>query len=248
MWIHKKHRLFLWENAKEILSYWPYLLLFVFIRAFLFQPSSIPSGSMIPTLLVGDHLIVNKFSYGYSKYSLPFSYNLFNGRFFNQKPERGDIVVFRLPRDPTIDYVKRLIGLPGDRVSLKKGVVYINDVAVSRHPDGTFPYQYKAVWSENIPAFREALSNGVSYKVLSWPFSPNNNTSEFLVPEGHYFMMGDNRDNSIDSRFVDVGFVPEENLIGRASIVLFSIANNTPFYKIWLSIPNIRWDRFFKVL
>ncbi|AKK20677.1 signal peptidase I [Candidatus Liberibacter africanus] len=221
----------------------------ILIRTFLFQPSVIPSGSMIPTLLVGDYIIVNKFSYGYSKYSFPFSYDFFSGRIFGSQPRRGDVVVFRLPKDPTVDYVKRVIGLPGDKISLKQGAIYINDIPVARHAVGYLSYHYKEDWSNNIPIFQEKLDSGITYNVLSENIlSSSNNISDFFVPKGHYFMMGDNRDKSKDSRWFDVGFIPEENLIGRASIVLFSIGDDTPFAKVWLWISNMRWNRFFKIL
>ncbi|MBL0849429.1 MAG: signal peptidase I [Candidatus Liberibacter ctenarytainae] len=234
------------EAVKSILHaiFWA-----VLIRTFLFQPSTIPSGSMIPTLLVGDYIIINKFSYGYSKYSLPFSFNLFKGRIFKDQPQRGDVVVFRLPRDTNIDYVKRVIGLPGDKISIREGLLYINDVVVSHHSEGVFSYKYEKEWGDNIPLLREKIDNNVTYQVLLKDiFAYQNNIPDFFVPAGHYFMMGDNRDRSVDSRWIDVGFVPEENLIGRASIVLFSIGGDVPFRKIWLWIPNMRWDRIFKIL
>ncbi|MEG8098844.1 signal peptidase I [Candidatus Liberibacter brunswickensis] len=248
MWMKKKWRynLFLSDTIKSILQA---LLFAILIRTFLFQPSVIPSGSMIPTLLVGDYIIVNKFSYGYSKYSFPFSYNLFSGRIFDSKPKRGDVVVFRLPKNPTIDYVKRVIGLPGDRISIKNSIIYINDIPITRHSEGYFSYHYKEDWSIDVPLFKETLDNNVTYKVLSQDFlSSSNNISDFFVPKGHYFMMGDNRDKSKDSRWSDVGFIPEENLVGRASLVLFSVGGDTPLSKIWLWIPNMRWNRLFKFL
>lgn len=248
MFMNKKRcKFLLWnETVKSILQA---MLFAVLIRTLIFQPSTIPTGSMIPTLLIGDYIIINKFSYGYSKYSIPFSYNLFSGRIFGSKPERGDVVVFRLPKDPSIDYVKRLIGLPGDKISLKMGVVYINDIPIYHHQDGVFPYRYRAEWDGNVSVFSEKLDNGVEYKTISYdPLSPVNNTLDFFVPQGKYFMMGDNREDSVDSRYIEVGFIPEENLIGRASFVLFSIGNNASFSKVWLWIPNIRWDRFLKIL
>ncbi|MFV0256447.1 signal peptidase I [Candidatus Liberibacter solanacearum] len=247
MWIKKKWQssILINDMLKSILQALFFAVLF---RTFLIQPSVIPSGSMIPTLLVGDYIIINKFSYGYSKYSFPFSFNLFKGRIFSGSPQRGDVVVFRFTKD-SVDYVKRVIGLPGDRISLKKSVIYINDVPVTRHLEGMFSYHYKEDWGHDIPLFREELSNGMSYKVLSQnSFAPSSNIPDFFVPKGHYFMMGDNRDKSKDSRWIDVGFVPEENLIGRASLVLFSIGDNIPFSKIWLWIPNIRWNRLCKIL
>ncbi|WP_320199346.1 signal peptidase I [Agrobacterium sp. rho-13.3] len=234
----------LWENVKVIVQA---LLLAMVIRTVLFQPFTIPSGSMMPTLLVGDYLFVNKFSYGYSKYSLPFSPNLFSGRILEfSEPKRGDVVVFRLPPNPDVDYIKRLVGLPGDRIQVTNGVLFINGTPVPKQADGVFTSDYRADPGANVPVFRETLDNGVTYDTLDQsPDSRGDNTREFIVPEGHYFMMGDNRDNSLDSRF-DVGFVPAENLIGRASVIFFSLGNDTPFSRIWDWPANMRWDRLFK--
>ena len=235
----------LWENVKVIIQA---LLLAVVIRTVLFQPFTIPSGSMMPTLLVGDYLFVNKFSYGYSKYSLPFSPNLFEGRIFASEPERGDIVVFRFPPNPDIDYIKRLVGLPGDRIQVRDSALYVNDVAVKREPDGYFRSDDRYDTGENVPVYRETFDNGVNFDTLDTRVGTvGDNTREFIVPEGHYFMMGDNRDNSADSRF-DVGFVPAENLIGRASLIFFSLGNDTSFREIWKWPTNLRWDRLFKVV
>jgi len=235
----------LWENIKVIIQA---LLLAVIIRTVLFQPFTIPSGSMMPTLLVGDYIFVNKFAYGYSKYSLPFSPDLFEGRIFASEPKRGDIVVFRFPPNPDIDYIKRLIGLPGDRIQVIDDVLYVNGQPVPRQPDGTFTSDYRQDPGADVPVFRETLDNGVSYDTLDQsPTSRGDNTREFIVPEGHYFMMGDNRDNSLDSRF-DVGMVPAENLVGRASMIFFSLGNDTSFREVWKWPANMRWDRLFKVV
>lgn len=235
----------LWENIKVIIQA---LLLAVVIRTVFFQPFTIPSGSMMPTLLVGDYIFVSKFSYGYSKYSLPFSPDLFEGRIFASKPERGDVVVFRLPQDTDIDYIKRLVGLPGDRVQVTDGVLYINGAPVPRTPHGTFTSDYRADSRPDVPVFRETFDNGVTFDTLDQQQNTlGDNTREFIVPEGHYFFMGDNRDNSLDSRF-DVGFVPEENLIGKANIIFFSLGNDTSFREIWKWPLNMRWDRIFKVV
>ena len=233
----------LWENIKVIIQA---LILAMVIRTVLFQPFTIPSGSMMPTLLVGDYLFVNKFAYGYSKYSLPFSPNLFSGRIFGSEPERGDIVVFRFPPNPDIDYIKRVIGLPGDRVQMIDGVLHINGQPVPKQPDGTFNSDYRLDPGTDVPVFRETLDNGVSFDTLDQtPNSRGDNTREFIVPPGQYFVMGDNRDNSLDSRF-DVGYVPAENLVGRASIIFFSLGNDTAFREIWKWPANMRWDRLFK--
>ncbi|MDO9417493.1 MAG: signal peptidase I [Pararhizobium sp.] len=236
----------LWENVKVIIQA---LLLAVVIRTVFFQPFTIPSGSMMPTLLVGDYIFVNKFSYGYSKYSLPFSPDLFKGRIFASEPKRGDVVVFRFPPNPDIDYIKRLIGLPGDKVQVRDSIVYVNGVPVPRAEDGVFRADDKYdTTGADVPVFRETLDTGVSFDTLDqFPDARGDNTNEFVVPEGHYFMMGDNRDNSADSRF-DVGFVPAENLVGRASLIFFSLGHDTSFREIWKWPANLRYDRLFKVV
>ncbi|MGO6817000.1 signal peptidase I [Rhizobium leguminosarum] len=235
----------LWENIKVIIQA---LILAMVIRTVLFQPFTIPSGSMMPTLLVGDYIFVNKFAYGYSKYSLPFSPDVFSGRLFGADPKRGDIVVFRFPPNPEIDYIKRCIGLPGDHIQVTDGVLYVNGKPVPKVADGSFTSDYKLDPGADVPVFRETLDNGKSYDTLDQsPVSRGDNTREFIVPEGHYFMMGDNRDNSLDSRF-DVGFVPAENLVGRASVIFFSLGNDTSFREIWKWPTNMRWDRLFKVV
>ncbi|MBW6420636.1 signal peptidase I [Rhizobium sp. XQZ8] len=235
----------LWENIKVIIQA---LLLAMVIRTVLFQPFTIPSGSMMPTLLVGDYIFVNKFAYGYSKYSLPFSPNLFSGRVLEfSEPKRGDVIVFRLPSQPDIDYIKRLIGLPGDKVQMINGVLHINGKPVPKQPDGAFTSDYSKDPGVNVPVFRETLENGVTYDSLDEGMGRGDNTQEFVVPAGHYFFMGDNRDNSLDSRF-DVGYVPAENLVGRASVIFFSLGNDTSFREIWKWPTNMRWDRIFKVV
>jgi signal peptidase I len=235
----------LWENVKVIVQA---LVLAMVIRTVLFQPFTIPSGSMMPTLLVGDYIFVNKFAYGYSKYSLPFSPDIFSGRIFASEPKRGDIVVFRFPPNPDVDYIKRLVGLPGDHIQVKDDILYINGKPVPRTPDGAFNSDYKLDPGQDVPIFRETFDNGKNFDTLDEsPNSRGDNTQEFIVPEGHYFMMGDNRDNSLDSRF-DVGYVPAENLVGRASIIFFSLGNDTSFREIWKWPTNMRWDRIFKVV
>ena len=205
------------------------LLLALVIRTLLFQPFSIPSGSMMPTLVVGDYLFVSKWSYGFSKFSLPFSPNLFSGRILAMDPQRGDVVVFRKPNEPETDYIKRLIGLPGDRIQVRGGVLFINGQAVPKEPAGSFVSEGGA----EVPQFRETLPNGVSYITLdAEQGSAGDDTREFVVPEGHYFMMGDNRDNSLDSRF-DVGYVPFENFVGKARVIFFSIGDNKSPLEVW---------------
>jgi len=221
------------------------LILALIIRTLLFQPFSIPSGSMRPTLLEGDYLFVSKFSYGYSRHSLPFSPNIFSGRIWEDTPERGDVAVFKHPVSNT-DYIKRVIGLPGDRIQMKDGTLFINDEPVTREFAGRIDDPDVTEQFGPVDVYRETLPNGISYNTLDLsPSSSADNTREFIVPEGHYFMMGDNRDNSNDSRF-GVGYVPLENFVGRANIVFFSIAGGASPLEIWRWPSELRLDRFFK--
>ena len=221
------------------------LLLALVIRTLLFQPFSIPSGSMRPTLLEGDYLFVTKWAYGYSRYSLPLSPDLFSGRVWASDPERGDVVVFKFPPNPSLDYIKRVIGLPGDRVQMKDGVLYINEQAVQREKIGEITNPDITETERPVDVYRETLPNGVTYDTLDLtPNSAGDNTREFVVPDGHYFMMGDNRDNSADSRFT-VGFVPEDHLVGRANIIFFSIAGGASPLQIWKWPTEMRPSRLF---
>ncbi|MDP3898066.1 MAG: signal peptidase I [Mesorhizobium sp.] len=220
------------------------LLLALVIRTFLFQPFSIPSGSMRPTLLEGDYLFVTKWAYGYSRHSLPFSPDLFSGRIWGADPERGDVAVFKYPPNPSLDYIKRVIGLPGDRIQMIDGVLNINGVPVQRQLTGQIDNPDITEEQRPVDVYRETLPNGVSYDTLD--LSPNaitDRTREFTVPAGHYFMMGDNRDNSADSRVF--GFVPAENLVGRANIIFFSIAEGSSPLEIWKWPTDMRPGRLF---
>ncbi|MEQ8295412.1 MAG: signal peptidase I [Nitratireductor sp.] len=223
------------------------LLLALVIRTFLFQPFSIPSGSMRPTLLEGDYLFVTKWAYGYSRHSLPFSPDLFEGRIWDAAPERGDVAVFKYPPNPALDYIKRVIGLPGDRIQMREGQLYINGEPVGRQKTGQIDNPDITEVNRPVDVYRETLPNGVSYDTLDvTPNGISDNTREFVVPAGHYFMMGDNRDNSADSRVF--GFVPEENLVGRANIIFFSISGGASPLEIWKWPSQIRPMRFFNMI
>ena len=220
------------------------------VRTFAYEPFNIPSGSMIPTLLVGDYLFVSKFSLGYSRHSLPFSLPLIDGRIAFTEPQRGDIVVFKLPRDNTTDYIKRLVGLPGDRIQVQGGILLINDEPVPRQRIEDFNLVGRNGQSRKVPQYTETLPNGVSYHVLdSDPFGALDNTDVYVVPEEHYFFMGDNRDHSSDSRVLNnVGYVPVENLIGRAEILFFSTDGTARFWEVWKWPFATRFSRFFTTL
>jgi signal peptidase I len=224
------------------------LILALLIRTFLFQPFSIPSGSMRPTLLEGDYLFVTKWAYGYSRHSLPFSPNIFEGRIWDAPPERGDVVVFKLPPNPSLDYIKRVIGLPGDTVQMIDGALHINGDPVERELVGQIDNPDVTEVDRPVDVWRETLPNGVSYDTFDLtPNSIGDNTREFVVPEGHYFMMGDNRDNSTDSRF-SVGFVPADHLVGRANIIFFSIADGASPLEIWRWPTSLRPTRLFNMV
>ena len=238
-----------WRETAKIIA--QALLIALIVRTFFYQPFNIPSGSMKETLLVGDYLFVSKLSYGYGQHSFPFALIPFKGRIFGSPPKRGDVVVFKLPRDPSLHYVKRVIGLPGDHIEVRKGIVYINGQASPQTPAGSYagPEERRAK-----PRLTETLPGGVKHFVLHWEEPGELDDIRPLdVPPHSYFMMGDNRDDSIDSRVPawqrGVGFVPEENLIGRAEIIFFSAAIDDPGAFRW-SAPwtwplDIRWTRFF---
>jgi signal peptidase I len=242
------------------------ILIALVVRTFLFEPFNIPSGSMLPGLRIGDYLFVSKYSYGYSRYSFPFSPNLFSGRIPNGHPSRGDVVVFRKPTDTKIDFIKRVIGLPGDRVKVEGGQLYINGNRIKRvgplkrpDVDGSVHLGHdrkigrectNPVSGVDQPAklYRQVLPSGRSF--LIWECSDNepesDNTRTYVVPAGHYFMMGDNRDNSRDSRFPGVGPVPAENLIGKAQFLFLSVNGTARIWEVWKWPGAIRWDRIFK--
>ncbi len=221
------------------------LLIALIIRALLFQPFSIPSGSMLSTLLIGDYLFVSKYAYGYSKHSLPFSPPLFSGRILGGEPERGDVAVFKLPTDGRTDYIKRVIGLPGDRIQMRDGQLFINDEGVPRERVEDFVEEDRFGNIRRVARYRETLSNGRSYLTLDQVRgSSGDNTGVFTVPAGHFFMMGDNRDNSQDSRVPGaVGFVPFENLVGRAEFIFYSTDGSARFWEFWQWPSVTRWGR-----
>ncbi|MHA1522978.1 MAG: signal peptidase I [Alphaproteobacteria bacterium] len=223
------------------------LLLALLVRTLFFQPFNIPSGSMIPSLLVGDYLFVSKFSYGYSRYSIPFALPLFEDRIWASPPARGDVAVFKLPSDKTTDYIKRVIGLPGDKVQMIDGILHINSVPVKRQRVEDFVTADPFGRNIRVARYRETLPNGVSYMTLDLDSkSFADNTKVFKVPQGKYFMMGDNRDNSSDSRFANgVGYVPFENFVGRAEVLFFSNSGDAPFWQVWKWPASIRWGRMF---
>lgn len=252
----------IWETGKTL--FWAGLIAIV-IRSLVVEPFNIPSGSMIPTLLVGDYLFVTKYSYGYSRYSFPWGRNLpYWGRLGSGQPARGDVVVFRPSGDPGTDFIKRVIGLPGDKIQMRQGVLYINDKEVERkriedYIDGENPL------SPPIPQYIETLPNGVSHRVLEASGDQGylDNTPVYEVPADHFFMMGDNRDNSNDSRaprfgFGDlgpdsvisnndllypVGFIPRENLIGPAQMLFWSYGPKFSYYNPLTWVSELRWHR-----
>lgn len=231
-----------WETVRTIIYA---IILAGAVRTFGYEPFNIPSGSMIPTLLVGDYLFVSKFSYGFSRYSLPFSLPLISDRIMADEPERGDVIVFKLPLDNKTDYIKRLIGLPGDEIQVKRGLLHLNGVPVVREEvsAGDFP------GAESPPArvrqYIETLPNG--RKHLIWEYGDTqryDDTPIYTVPAGHYFFMGDNRDRSLDSRVTSqVGFVPFANLIGRAEFLFFSHNGGAPLWNVIAWPKAIRFSR-----
>jgi signal peptidase I len=234
-----------WETARTLIYA---VAIALAVRTFLYEPFNIPSGSMKPTLLVGDYLFVSKFAYGYSRHSLPFSLPLIDGRIFAALPERGDVAVFKLPSDNRTDYIKRIVGLPGDRLQVREGILYINGEPAERvrldnfrDDDGTS--------NGELARYRETLPGGRSFTVLDIVArGALDNTQVYEVPEGHVFAMGDNRDNSLDSRVPNVGFIPLENLIGRAEIIFFSTNGEARLWEVWKWPLAIRFRRLFNLI
>ncbi len=233
-----------WDTIRTIIYA---VLAALIVRTVALEPFNIPSGSMIPTLLVGDYLFVSKFSYGYSHYSLPWSANLFSGRILAAEPERGDVAVFKLPRDNETDYIKRIVGLPGDRIQVRDGVLYLNGQAVKR--DRIEDYSFTDTYGRRrtYTQYVETLPSGKTYRVLDATSRGGlDNTQVYEVPAGHYFAMGDNRDNSLDSRVLGgVGFIPAENLIGRAEFLFYSTNGGADFWEVWKWPSVTRTERLF---
>lgn len=254
------------SETEDFLQFAVKLVLFVVIlRSFIFAPFSIPSESMLPRLLVGDYIIVTKWNYGFSRHSLPFSVPLIPGRIFTTMPERGDVAVFKAPPGNRVDYIKRIIGLPGDFVQMRDGVLYLNGVAIPKKRIGNFnvPVSPNTACTQLIfqeqtsdgalrcsyPRFVETLPGGKTYDVLDMsPIGQKDNSEIYTVPAGHVFAMGDNRDNSADSRFpavdgVGIGVVPVENLVGKAQFIAFSTDGSASWVLPWTWFTAARGDR-----
>jgi signal peptidase I len=228
------------------------LLIALFLRVIFFQPFTIPSASMEPNLYEGDYIIVSKFSYGWSRHSIPFSPPLFEGRIMERSPTRGDIAVFKLPSDGRTDYVKRIIGLPGDRLQMRGGLLYVNDKLVERTAQPPAQTDLGFGMMRDVAQFRETLATGRSFMTQDMgPDGELDATETFVVPEGFYFAMGDNRDNSLDSRVAPpqgVGFVPADHLVGKAEVILLSWKPEASIFKPWTWVLDARPSRFVKIL
>ncbi|GHU01163.1 signal peptidase I [Alphaproteobacteria bacterium] len=215
------------------------------IRSCVAEPFNIPSASMLPNLFVGDHLFVSKWDYGYSRHSFPASLAPFSGRMFGRQPARGDIIVFKEPVHNSDDYIKRLIGLPGDVVQMRGGRLYLNGAMLERERAGDFIWRLDDDRTVKYAQYVETLPSGLRYLILEESDEgPLDDTPEFTVPEGRYFLMGDNRDNSSDSR-AGMGFVPAENLVGKARYLFFSQDGSAAMWQFWKWAGAIRWVRFF---
>jgi len=224
------------------------LIIALVIRSFLFQPFYIPSSSMEPNLLIGDRLFASKYSYGYSRHSFPFSPKIYNGRILEKKPNQGDIIIFKTPADNKTDYIKRLIGVPGDVIQIISKDLYINNIKIDKKKLSINQKINCGNESIEVDFFEETLPNGIKHIVVYRREGTMINSDKYIVPKDHYFFMGDNRDCSKDSRFLSsVGYVNFNNLVGKAQLIFFS--NNKKegsFFKFWKWNKSIRMNRLFK--
>ena len=245
----KKNKIFyiIYDNTKTLAGA---LIIAILIRSLLFQPFYIPSSSMEPTLLVGDRIFVSKYAYGYSKHSFPFSPNITDERYFSKSPEQGDLVVFKTPADNRTDYIKRLIGMPGDTIQFKDGTILINNKKVLRKKIESKKIIRCGNFLLETNTFIETLPNGIEHTVAYKKKGSLQNTKIFKVPANHYFLLGDNRDCSKDSRYLDsVGYVNNINLVGEAELIFFSNDTNTSsLLKFWNLNKSFRLERLFKKL
>ena len=237
----------IYDNAKTLIGA---LIIAVLIRSFLFQPFYIPSSSMEPTLLVGDRIFVSKYTYGYSKHSFPFSPNISNERFFSKLPKRGDLVVFKTPADNRTDYIKRLIGMPGDTIQFIQGEIFINNKKILREQIESKKIIRCGNFLLETNIYIETLPNGLKHIAAYKKKGSLQNSKIFTVPANHYFLLGDNRDCSKDSRYLDsVGYVNNLNLVGKAKIIFFSNDTNiSSLFKFWNIDKSFRFERLFKGL
>ena len=233
---------------KNFISLLYAILAALIIRSFLFEPFSIPSGSMYPNLKVGDYLFVSKYSYGFSRHSFPFSAPILDKRIIFTEPKRGDVVVFKTPADNRTDYIKRLIGLPGDKIKFVESNLYINDNEILKSRLSKNDRIFCGSETINVFTFQEKLPNGKLHTSVYLKDFPFQNSDTFTVPEDHYFFLGDNRDCSKDSRFLSsVGYVHKDNLVGKAQFIFFSSDKSIgPFFAFWKWHKSIRFKRFFK--
>tara|TARA_B100001057_G_scaffold211383_1_gene211850 strand:- start:2361 stop:3095 length:735 start_codon:yes stop_codon:yes gene_type:complete len=233
------------ENIKTLFYA---LLIAIIIRSLLIQPFYIPSSSMEPSLLVGDRIFVTKYSYGYSKHSFPFSPPIFKGRIISNEPKIGDVVVFKTPSDNRTDYIKRLIGIPGDRIQFIDSNLYINNSDVFKSRVSKKDKIYCGNNIIDVFTFEETLSNGKKYNTVYLKDYSFQNSDPFIVPDNHYFFLGDNRDCSKDSRFLSsVGYVHKDNLVGKAQFIFFSSDKNIgSVFSFWKWDKSLRFNRFFK--